>query len=47
MVRRGNAAWATGRESRDMASIAFFGLGKMGEPMAANLLRAGHRVVIV
>ena len=30
-----------------MASIAFFGLGKMGEPMAANLLRAGHRVVIV
>jgi len=30
-----------------MASIAFLGLGKMGEPMAANLLRAGHRVVIV
>ena len=24
--------------------IAFFGLGNMGAPMAANLLKAGHRV---
>ena len=27
-----------------MASIAFIGLGNMGAPMAANLLRAGHAV---
>jgi 3-hydroxyisobutyrate dehydrogenase-like beta-hydroxyacid dehydrogenase len=30
-----------------MATVAFFGLGKMGEPMAGNLLAAGHRVVVV
>ena len=28
-----------------MASIAFIGLGNMGGPMAANLLKAGHRVM--
>jgi 3-hydroxyisobutyrate dehydrogenase len=28
-----------------MASIAFIGLGNMGGPMAANLVRAGHKVV--
>jgi 3-hydroxyisobutyrate dehydrogenase len=28
-----------------MASIAFIGLGNMGGPMAANLVKAGHRVV--
>ena len=27
-----------------MAQIAFIGLGNMGGPMAANLVRAGHRV---
>ncbi len=27
-----------------MSSIAFIGLGKMGAPMSANLLRAGHQV---
>jgi 3-hydroxyisobutyrate dehydrogenase len=27
-----------------MASIAFIGLGNMGGPMAANLVKAGHRV---
>ena len=27
-----------------MAKIAFIGLGNMGAPMAANLVRAGHRV---
>ncbi|WP_368166069.1 NAD(P)-binding domain-containing protein, partial [Aeromonas sp. R9-1] len=25
-------------------NIAFIGLGNMGGPMAANLVRAGHRV---
>ena len=28
-----------------MANIAFIGLGNMGGPMAANLVRAGHKVV--
>ena len=28
-----------------MATIAFIGLGNMGGPMAANLLKAGHNVV--
>lgn len=28
-----------------MASIAFIGLGNMGGPMTANLLKAGHKVV--
>ena len=28
-----------------MASIAFIGLGNMGGPMTANLVRAGHKVV--
>ncbi|MBV9533402.1 MAG: 3-hydroxyisobutyrate dehydrogenase [Bradyrhizobium sp.] len=28
-----------------MATIAFVGLGNMGSPMAANLLKAGHQVV--
>ncbi|NJL07756.1 MAG: NAD(P)-binding domain-containing protein, partial [Methylacidiphilales bacterium] len=27
-----------------MANIGFIGLGNMGGPMAANLLKAGHRV---
>lgn len=27
-----------------MSTIAFIGLGNMGRPMAANLLRAGHRL---
>src|SRR6185437_7123313 len=29
----------------DMATIAFIGLGNMGGPMAANLVKAGHKVV--
>ncbi|HEY0836158.1 MAG TPA: 3-hydroxyisobutyrate dehydrogenase [Azospirillum sp.] len=28
-----------------MATVAFIGLGNMGLPMAANLLKAGHRVI--
>ena len=28
-----------------MATIGFIGLGNMGAPMAANLLKAGHQVV--
>src|SRR5580692_1460855 len=28
-----------------MSAIAFIGLGNMGGPMAANLVKAGHRVV--
>src|ERR1700712_441194 len=28
-----------------MATIAFIGLGNMGGPMAANLIKAGHKVV--
>ncbi len=31
-------------ETRDMAAIAFLGLGNMGAPMAANLVKAGHSV---
>jgi 3-hydroxyisobutyrate dehydrogenase-like beta-hydroxyacid dehydrogenase len=27
-----------------MATIGFIGLGKMGVPMAANLLKAGHQL---
>lgn len=29
-----------------MANVAFIGLGNMGGPMASNLLKAGHRVVV-
>ena len=29
-----------------MATIGFIGLGKMGGPMAANLLKAGHRLAV-
>src|SRR6202030_3294470 len=29
-----------------MSAIAFIGLGNMGRPMAANLMKAGHRVVV-
>ena len=28
-----------------MTTIAFIGLGNMGGPMAANLVKAGHQVV--
>ncbi|TIP34455.1 MAG: 3-hydroxyisobutyrate dehydrogenase, partial [Mesorhizobium sp.] len=28
-----------------MATIAFIGLGNMGNPMAANLVKAGHAVL--
>jgi 3-hydroxyacyl-CoA dehydrogenase len=28
-----------------MSTIAFIGLGNMGGPMAANLIKAGHKVV--
>jgi len=30
-----------------MANIAFIGLGNMGGPMAANLVKAGHKVTRV
>jgi 3-hydroxyisobutyrate dehydrogenase-like beta-hydroxyacid dehydrogenase len=30
-----------------MAKVAFFGPGRMGEPMAGHLLDAGHKVVVV
>ena len=29
-----------------MAKIAFIGLGNMGGPMAANLIKAGHEVCV-
>src|ERR1700709_1877566 len=32
-------------ESSTMTNIAFIGLGNMGGPMAANLVKAGHKVV--
>jgi 3-hydroxyisobutyrate dehydrogenase len=33
-----------GRKGADMAKIGFIGLGNMGGPMAANLVKAGHDV---
>ncbi|WP_284234744.1 2-hydroxy-3-oxopropionate reductase [Mycobacterium antarcticum] len=35
------------RREGDMTTIAFIGLGIMGEPMAANLVEAGHDVIAV
>ena len=35
----------SGRRELKMANIAFIGLGNMGGPMAANLVKAGHKVV--
>jgi 3-hydroxyisobutyrate dehydrogenase len=32
-------------EELEMATIAFIGLGNMGGPMAANLVKAGHKVI--
>src|SRR5262249_3997961 len=32
-------------EETDMVKIAFIGLGNMGGPMAANLVKAGHKVI--
>jgi 3-hydroxyisobutyrate dehydrogenase len=32
-------------EENEMATIAFIGLGNMGGPMAANLVKAGHKVI--
>ncbi len=29
-----------------MASIAFIGLGNMGNPMAVNLVKAGHQLTV-
>ena len=29
-----------------MAKVAFIGLGNMGGPMAANLVKAGHQVTV-
>ena len=26
--------------------VGFIGLGRMGQPMAMNLLRAGHRLIV-
>src|ERR1700722_11989017 len=36
---------ASERRELEMANIAFIGLGNMGGPMAANLVKAGHTVV--
>src|SRR5690606_38554791 len=33
------------RENLHMTTIAFIGLGNMGNPMAANLVKAGHQVL--
>src|SRR5665647_3032177 len=54
-ILRGNRRRRTGvqqskiatpeRRKFDMASIAFIGLGNMGGPMAANLVKAGHKVI--
>src|SRR5207253_2306373 len=33
------------RRKSKMATIAFIGLGNMGGPMAANLVKAGHKVI--
>src|SRR5688572_1197022 len=42
-ARRGRAGNSRhGR--RDMSNIAIIGLGNMGGPMAANLIKAGHKV---
>src|SRR3989442_15819868 len=38
-----NERWASGRKAA-MAKIGFIGLGNMGAPMAANLIKAGHKV---
>ena len=38
-----NGAAGSGEEG-DMASIGFIGLGNMGGPMVANLIKAGHSV---
>lgn len=29
-----------------MANVAFIGLGQMGAPMAANLIKQGHRLAV-
>lgn len=34
-----------GRSGEPLMNIGFIGLGIMGSPMAANLVRAGHTVV--
>src|SRR5262249_31835050 len=43
----GGARWSVAKRDaggRDMKSIAFIGLGNMGLPMMANLIKAGYRV---
>src|SRR5260370_21833981 len=40
-MRRSTPDWV---RSRIMAAIGFIGLGNMGAPMAANLVKAGHQV---
>src|SRR5712691_3362921 len=42
--RRNGGRPALPRSQRPMAAIGFIGLGNMGGPMAANLLKAGHQV---
>src|ERR1700732_3637931 len=39
------ANWCSIRRGDLMATIGFIGLGNMGGPMAANLLKAGHKVI--
>src|SRR5258708_33577886 len=39
------SSYSTEDRERTMSKIAFIGLGNMGGPMSANLLKAGHEVV--
>src|SRR6185437_5488159 len=41
-IKLARSNWPGGN---DMTTIAFIGLGNMGGPMAANLVKAGHKVV--
>src|SRR4051794_12810265 len=44
VLKSASTARRLNREER-MTAIAFIGLGHMGGPMAANLVKAGHSVV--
>src|SRR6266853_1674754 len=40
------ARWASTIQGASKLKVAFIGLGNMGEPMALNLLRAGHELTV-
>jgi 3-hydroxyisobutyrate dehydrogenase len=44
-LRKAEPETARGRETDAMTTVAFIGLGNMGGPMAANLVKAGYSVV--